>query len=74
MIYVMAGDFHQAEGWAARNHVSRREYRYLSRPDDLLGAAALAVFIVGTFYDRPDAWEFLQEARLREAVIRDDVP
>jgi hypothetical protein len=73
--YVVAGTYHEAQEWIAKNYQERvaigdkqastRDYFYVSKAEDLAGIQDPHGVFVGNWLGRPDILEIVQELMLR---------
>jgi hypothetical protein len=75
--YVVAGTYHEAQEWIAKNYQERvaigdkqastRDYFYVSKAEDLKGIQNPHGVFVGNWRGRPDIKEIVQGLMLRSA-------
>jgi hypothetical protein len=73
--YVVAGTYHEAQTWIAKNYQERvaigdkqastNDYFYVSKAEDLVGIQDPHGVFVGNWRGRPDILEIVQELMLR---------
>jgi len=56
MIYIVAGNYKQAQGYARKHGIYPKSWDFVETADKLLGASGSVAF-TGTFYERHDKFD-----------------
>ncbi len=62
-VWIVAGNLMQARDWAHEFGLTWDYCVYLDTPDRLRGPQNIPIVWIGTWSDRPDAQEFVENAR-----------
>lgn len=69
-VFVISGSYRQAQDWARRQELPHTAWRYVRRPDDLLGLRSPHTVVwCGTWYERSDVGG-LHEIIKRQELLR----
>lgn len=70
MILILSGNRQQADYIANKKGLSKGDYKYLSRSEQLRGIKDVKVLLYGFYRDRSDYYDIISELNLLENLKR----
>ena len=64
MYYIISGNYDQYKQWIWVKGVDTRDFVFVAAPDALRGIENPHGFFIGTWYERPDAFDILMQLRV----------
>jgi hypothetical protein len=63
-LYVIAGNYDEYYKWITQRDLHHQDWRYISRAQDIRGIENPGGIFIGTWYERPDAYDIIAQLRI----------
>jgi len=60
-LYVIAGNYDEYYKWITQRGLHHQDWRYISRAQDIRGIENPGGIFIGTWYERPDAYDIIEQ-------------
>ena len=63
-LYIIAGNYDEYAKWINQKGLHHQDWRYISRAQDIRGIENPGGIFIGTWYQRPDAFDIIAQLRV----------